>query len=191
MDNKERANRFLIARTGLNQHGKETKAKVYEETGVPASALVDYENPDSSRALNLDYVQKLANHYGLNAAWLLGQSDSWSTERDIRPICDATGLSPESVWILKDLMKDEQKKKLINAFIESEEFTRMIIALEQIRNSSANEGNDGTVDYSRAIGFMGKDQEIVFNESDYWDMKLWQISRELEKAMRLLIGSEL
>lgn len=187
MDTKERANRFLIARTGLNKHGEETKAKVYEETGVPASALVDYENPDSSRALNLDYVQKLADHYGLNAAWLLGQSDSWSTEGDIRQICDATGLSPESVWILKDLMKDEQRKKLINAFIESEEFSRLILILEKIRLSPACDGNEGTVDYSRAFSLLSEDQDTVFNEGDYREMRFWQASREMENLIRRIV----
>ena len=40
MDGRERAKRFLAARTGLNKNGEEGKQKVYELTGVPASAIV-------------------------------------------------------------------------------------------------------------------------------------------------------
>ena len=185
MDGKERARRFLMARTVLNQHGEETKNKVYEITGVPASALVDYENPDSSRALNLKNVQKLADHYGLNAAWLLGQSDSWSLEGDIRQVSDMTGLSPEAIWALQDLMKDEGRKKFINSLLASEEFSRMVYALSGMKNLKDSERSNA-VDYISALNGFGGGDQIGLCERDVADLRLWKASRAMEEIMRKL-----
>lgn len=180
MDNRERANRFHLARIGLNKHGEETKTKVYELTGVPASAIVAYENPESTRSLNIKNVQKLADHYGVNSAWLLGQSESWSLESDIRQISESTGLTPEAIWALQTLTKDEEQRGFINQFLASEEFAQIVHSLQSMKKASSNEPVNSCVDYTTALTQQEVEKELAFNERDIQDIKLWKASRNME-----------
>ena len=189
MDGKERAKRFLLARTGLNQNGEEGKVLVYKLTGVPSSALVAYENPESTRALNVDYVQRLAEHYGVNAAWLLGQSESWSLEKDLRQVCEATGLSPDAVQALQGLTEDGERRKFINMFLASEEFSRLVYSVIGMKHMKDTD-HFNAVDYSEVLhGFAGE-EDIGFCEGDYLDMRIWRAGRELENVMRAFAREE-
>lgn len=184
MDAKERARRFQLARTSLNQNGEEGKMLVYKRTGVPSSALVAYENPESSRALNVEYTQKLAEHYGVNAAWLLGQSESWSLEKDLRQVCDMTGLSPEAVQALQELTGDGERRLFVNRFLASEEFSRMVYSMTGMKRLNSFEHSD-SVDYADAFrGYAGGD-DLGFSEEDYIDMRIWKAGRGLENVMRM------
>lgn len=187
MDNRERANRFHLARIGLNKHGEETKTKVYELTGVPASAIVAYENPESTRSLNVKNVQKLADHYGVNSAWLLGQSESWSLEGDIRQISESTGLTPEAIWALQKLTKNETQRSFVNALLVSEEFSRIIKSFPYIKRSTDPKPDSTIVDYSSIMNQTDGESSPEFKESDYLDMKLWKASRDLETVLKRLI----
>ena len=184
MDGKERANRFYLARVGFNRHGKETKTRVYEETGVPASAIVDYENPQSTRSLNIKNVQKLADHYGVNAAWLLGQSESWSLDTDIRQISESTGLTPEAIWALQALTKDEGQRSFINHFLASDEFARIVCSLQSTKEISGTTSTDSCIDYTAAITQSDAENELSLNECDIRDMKLWKASRDMESFLK-------
>lgn len=184
MDNKTRAERFILARTGLNQHGEETKAKVYEETGVPASALVDYENPESSRLPSVKNVQKLADHYGVNAAWLLGQSENWSSRADIQQIGEMTGLNPEAVMALQELMKDEKRREFINRLLASEEFSRMVCTIQELNSMKGSDDSANAVDYAEAFSRNNDgEMELTLNERDYTDLKLWQAEKEISRLL--------
>ena len=188
MDGKERAARFRMARTSLNQNGSETKARVYEQTGVPASALVAYESPESTRALSIEYVNRLAAHYGVNAAWLLGQSESWSMEQDVRRICELTGLTPDAVMSLRELMSDEGRRKAVNTFLASEEFTRFIFLLQGMKQTNDSDGSPSVVDYSDALRNSNTGDCFTFNEKDYADMRTWRAEREMRQLTEKLIG---
>lgn len=189
MDGKERAQRFLLARTGLNQNGEEGKMLVYRRTGVPSSALVAYENPESTRALNVGYVQRLADHYGVNAAWLLGQSESWSLERDLRQACDLTGLSPDAIESLQEMTKDENQRRCINVMLSSGEFARIVRLMAGLKQTHPPE--DGTsadsVDYVGMLSRFDGEGDYGFSEGDYTDLRLWQAGREMEKLIRSIL----
>lgn len=184
MDSRERANRFHLARVGFNRHGKETKAKVYEETGVPASAIVDYENPESTRSLNINNVQKLADHYGVNAAWLLGQSESWSLDADIRQVSECTGLTPEAIWALQALTKDEGQRGFINTLLASEEFARVVHSMQYLKDALHDKPADSCVDYAAAFAQQEDENELSMHESDIREMKLWKASRDMESILK-------
>lgn len=187
MDNKTRAERFTLARIGLNQHGEETKTKVYEETGVPASALVAYENPESNRTVNTDYVLRLADHYGVNAAWLLGQTESWSNRVDVQQIGEMTGLNPEAVMALQELMKDNERKDFINKLIASEEFARIVYTLQGLKHLKTSDDSSSAVDYAEAFNRNSDGElELTLCESDYTDLKLWKAEKEITRLMERL-----
>ena len=183
MTNAERAQRFLMARTMLNRNGRETKRAVSMATGVQSSALVDYENPQSSRVPNGTSVEKLAVHYGVNAAWLFGQSESWSADTDIQSVCDTIGLTPDAVNILRDYMKDPVKKELVNSFICSEEFSRTIILLQAMRRMEHD--TTKAVDYTSAFS-AALDCDLTLSEQDVSEMMVWRASQEMTNVIREL-----
>lgn len=186
MNSEERAKRFQKARTMLNTHGEEGKQKVYELTGVPASAIVAYENPESTRGLNVQYVQRLAEHYGVNAAWLLGQSESWSQDKNVQQACEMTGLSPEALAAIQELARNPERKEFINSFLASEEFSRMVYTMIGTKRLKNKAGSD-VVDYTDALRICPDDTGYGFREEDYMDMRIWKAGRELENIMRAYV----
>ena len=189
MTNAERAKRFRAARTELNQHGAETQAQVYTATGVPASAISNLENPESSRIPSSEKVNALAEHYGVNVAWLTGQSESPSLNENSRVATDTIGLSPKAVEKLTRMMADPKQKNAINRMIESKQFGQMIqsiINLSDITKSAENsKSTEEPVDFSDAIRKYGNELTTPFNlaESNIHDFYRWKA----EHSMQVLI----
>ena len=194
MTNAERAKRFRTARTELNQHGTETQAQVYTATGVPASAISNLENPDSNRIPSSEKVNVLAEHYGINVAWLTGQSESPSLNENSRIATDTIGLSPKAVEKLTRMMADPKQKNAINSMIESEHFERMIQAIIVLADESLSDREDGVpneiVDYGEAIRKHTSDTPIGFNlaEGDLHDYYSWKAERTMEALLRDVIN---
>ncbi len=197
MTNEERARRFRLARTDLNPRGAETLMQVHKATGVSVSALSELENPASSRFPGARNLSILAQHYSVNAAWLSGQSDSWSLNEDYRIVTDLLGLSPAAVEKLKDYMADDVKKAVINSLIESKEFDRLIQSLGVLSDYAgepprAEDGSD-TVDYGKAARkFAGDEQRISFTlaEGDMRSYIAWKVSRDMDALISRMIGEK-
>ena len=195
MDNQERARRFMMARTELNRNGSETKMQVYAETGVSASALSNLENPERNRIPSGKSISLLADHYGVNAAWLTGQSDSWSLHEDTQGLTDAIGLSPRAAEKLTCMMADKQTRWAINQLIESPRFDRMITAISRLGGALEEENEDvrkdGIVDFDAAFqqyGGKNESQPLTLAEGDYRDMLQWRAEREMEELIRETIS---
>ena len=194
MTNLERAHRFQMARVELNRNGEETMTQVYEATGVSPSVLSTLENPESSRQPSTKNLIRLAQHYGVNAAWLAGQSASWSLNEDLRSVTDLTGLSPCAVEKLRLLMEDNVKRDTINSLIESEEFDQLISAVSVLSDYSGEAPvveDTETVDYGRAIRkYAGGEKQLDFRlaEGDMRSYLSWKASRSLDALIgRMLI----
>ncbi len=104
MTNAERARRFKEARTELNPRGAETQAQVYAATGVSASAISNLENPESGRVPSSEIVNKLAEYYQVNSAWLTGQANSPSLNENSQTLTNVIGFSPRAAEKLVRLM---------------------------------------------------------------------------------------
>ena len=193
MDNRERAIRFRTARTDLNRNGSETMQAVSRATGVGASTICDLENPDSRRAPSAKNVNLLAEHYGGNAAWLTGQSDSPSLREDIRAATDMTGLSEKAISILRDLTADDDTRTFVNEFIESAEFSRMIRMIRALRQPKVSEDFSwdpaGPVDYTKVMQtYYGDSDETSMAEGSAGDLYEWLIGRDMNDIVRKLSG---
>lgn len=70
-------NRFKLARTAHNQHGKQSVNEVKIATGIQASLIndIEAENPIKPRGVSYLVVKKLAQHYGVSSDYLLGLTD--------------------------------------------------------------------------------------------------------------------
>ena len=186
MTNEERARRFRIARTELSPHGMETQAQVYTATGVSASAISNLENPENSRVPSSKIVNTLAEYYGVNAAWLTGQSESWSLNKDSQALTKVLGFTPRAADKITRLMADEKTRKAINDLIESDRFDRMIRAIARLSDmpQAVPDGSwkADTVDYSAVVRqYGGSDSSMAFElaEGDIRDLITWKSEREL------------
>lgn len=193
MTNAERAKRFKAARTEYNRHGAETLAQVYATTGVSASAISNLENPESNRIPSSGKVTMLAEHYGVNVAWLTGQSESPSLNENSQIATDTIGLSVKAVDKLTRLMADPEQKAAINSMIESEHFDQMIQAIIVLANESLPDRNEGNqneiVDYGEAIRWHTGDASIGFSlaEGDLHDYYCWKAERTMGELIRDVI----
>lgn len=197
MTNEERAFRFKKARTELNPKGEETLAQVHDATGVAASTLSELENPDSSRNPGSKTLSLLAEHYRVNAAWLAGQSDSWSLNDDLRAVTDQLGLSPLAVEKLRVLMADEANRDAVNSLIESEEFDRLIrsvAVLSDYTGAPPMVPDTETVDYAAAVReHTGKEKHLAFEfaEGDIRSFLSWKVSRDVDALIgRMMKGDK-
>ena len=195
MTNAERARRFKVARTELNPRGAETQAQVYAATGISASAISNLENPENSRVPSSKIVNTLAEYYGVNAAWLTGQSESWSLNKDSQALTKVLGFAPGAADKITRLMADEKTRKAINELIESERFDRMIHAISRLTDmpQEVPEGswNADTVDYAEAVRkHAGNDSSLAFElaEGDIRDLFIWKAEKEMEGLIRELTG---
>ena len=187
MTDFERAKRFREARTKRNQHGTQTLMEVAEATGISTSTLSTLENPEHSRVPSSKNVNILAQHYGVNPGWLLGQSISPSMDVNTQMVTDYTGLSTEAIRIIRNLTRDEIDRRLVNAFIESEEFQKLIYTAQVIRDPGTGEVAEKkpVVDYTQAMKDAGNNPDmLVFSESDREDMILWKAQRLTERMIR-------
>ena len=91
-------NRFKLARTIHNQHGKESVKSVFEKTGISKSLIDDLEsNVGKKRAVSYLTVKELAEYYGVTSDYLLGLSDNPSRDEDIQIAAKTTGLSNTAI----------------------------------------------------------------------------------------------
>ncbi len=121
MDVKKRATRFKEARENIN----ESLRTVDEKTGISKSTIHKLESEDDSTKVNYVDICTLADHYKVNVAWLMGQSDSPSLDENIQIVTKTTGLSNEAINMIKS-MKDNKLIDSLNKLLESEDFSRMV-----------------------------------------------------------------
>ena len=141
--------RFYDARTKLNQHMKDGKEEsintVGRNTDVPVSSISLYERGD--RIPNTKNAQILAEYYGVNVAWLLGQSDSYTLNEDSQIVTKLTGLSSDVVEWLSSVKANTDTISCLNALLSSYDFRRSLLMLTQAKKmSEQNTQDDETAD---------------------------------------------
>lgn len=89
--------RFIKARNEYNINGAQTQKAAAEGAGISASLLSEIENNEKSRDVGCYHIVKLAKYYGVSVDYLLGLSDVWHVEPDIKATCEYTGLSEDAI----------------------------------------------------------------------------------------------
>lgn len=115
MNKNETTNRFKLARTAHNQHGKQSANDVKEATGISASLINDIEAEDPAKIRGVSYlvVKKLAQHYGVSSDYLLGLTDvprKGMTIREIVAIDEIVDALDSASKRLKDVVAKEEHK---------------------------------------------------------------------------------
>jgi len=139
--------RFYIARTKLNKHNKDGKIEsintVAEKTNIPISSLFLYEHSDEKkrRLPNMKNALQLADYYGVNVLWLLGQPGaSESLNESNQVVTRTTGLSSKSIDNLQKIT-DEDEKQTLNRLLETDSFRAVITWLSLAEGMIQREAN--------------------------------------------------
>ena len=75
-----------------------TREEIAQVLNCDTSLITKHYNGD--RNITLDYAVKYAKHFNISLDYLVGITDTPTMDKDIRFICDYTGLSDEVVKML-------------------------------------------------------------------------------------------
>lgn len=189
--------RFVLARTKYNQHGKQSITEVSRDTGVSKSLISNIENSLKEREVGSSRVIELAKHYGVSVDYLLGLTDCIRYNADLRAICDYTGLSEITVECL--CRYSEDTKRLLDVIFSSESDIAIMEQITECANAdrvyekSINNVISGNTDISEFTkqkishfdinAFYAQQNFFVlmdFLRGEYED-KIEQINREKEE----------
>ena len=104
-----------------------TREQIAEALKCDTSTITKHYNGD--RRITIDYLVKYAQYFDVSADYLLGLTDVATTDKDLRFVCDYTGLDEKTVKILNSFKKN-------NKYINS-----VMLYIKQLKNiwSSNNE----------------------------------------------------
>ena len=174
-------NRFKLARTVYNQHGKQSVKTVSEATNPPISkSLIDdlESNVGKKRAVSYLTVKQLAQYYGVTSDYLLGLSDIPCFDTRLQAVNQVTGLSVDAIIKLSDLKEsDPSLSGLVSLLLEDSNCFYFLSLIQSIIESK-----DGMVELSIA----GKEMRILDRNflSAVLQTKLIENIGELAKAYK-------
>lgn len=101
------------------------QSEVADQLSVHRSIISYYES--GTRKPSLEALIMLADFYNVSLDYLVGRTDAPTTDRDLRAVCDYTGLSDRAIeklhqYTLRNLEHDvfrEEMFSLTNKFIEN------------------------------------------------------------------------
>lgn len=134
-------NRFKQARI---MSGGKSLDRVASESGISKNTIwkLELDKVDAGYSI----VTKLANYYGVNVSWLIGQSDTPVLDEDHQIVTGITGLSENAISNLQR-MKAWKLMDAMNAIVETEDFIRVVEqfdasrAILQCNNETLKEGH--------------------------------------------------
>ena len=136
------ANKNALFPSRLRELRKEkgvSQDQLSKELGVSKSTIGLYETGDTLP--DAKTLRDLAVYFDASADWLLGLSDVKTLDKNIRNICEYTGISENNIkWIsrinLHQTMTEDLSKQLLkslNDFIMSDDFPDILVGVSNIR----------------------------------------------------------
>lgn len=134
----------------LREKSGKAQEEICTELGVTQQTLSRYEK--GQRQASLDFVFKASKFFDVSVDYLLGLTDIKSTNSSIKEICEFTGLTEESLQILKHYKNDYHKiitdlngnefnltkKDIINIILSSDFFLDQIDITEDFYSDMIN-----------------------------------------------------
>lgn len=99
----DRSNIMIKRLKNLIDCSGKSREVIAKAIGCDVSTITKQYNGD--RKLTIDFVVKYAKYFNVSTDYLLGVTDVQTVDNDIKFICNYTGLSDESVDVLKQLNK--------------------------------------------------------------------------------------
>lgn len=84
-----------------------------------------------SRIPNTEQLKKIAEFFSVSADYLLGLTDAKTTDKDLRFVCDYTGLSEESIKIIKSRINGKCVIEVLNGILNNGQGSLFFVRLAQ------------------------------------------------------------
>ena len=107
--------------TALRKKQNKKRQEVADDLGISRSSLEYYEK--NKRKPDIEVLTKIADYYGVSADYLLGRTNAETTDKDLRFVCEYTGLSDEAAIVLHlwhTCGGDKRIISIVNLLLESE-----------------------------------------------------------------------
>ena len=93
-----------------------TREQIAEALKCDTSTITKHYNGD--RRITIDYLVKYAQYFDVSADYLLGLTDVATTDKDLRFVCDYTGLDEKTVKILNSFKKNNKYINSVMRYIK-------------------------------------------------------------------------
>lgn len=120
----------------LREKKEITQQTLADNLGITRQSLSLYEQAE--RTINIDLLVKISKFFDVSTDYLLGLTQTKTTDADFKSVCDYTGLSEKAV---EKLCKIKQKNKInalsdtISDLIENENFElALVLASQYLKN---------------------------------------------------------
>ena len=84
--------------TALRKKQNKKRQEVADDLGISRSSLEYYEK--NKRKPDIEVLTKIADYYNVSADYLLGRTNAETTDKDLRFVCEYTGLSENTIMTL-------------------------------------------------------------------------------------------
>ena len=159
--------------TALRKKQNKKRQEVADDLGISRSSLEYYEK--NKRKPDIEVLTKIADYYNVSADYLLGRTNAETTDKDLRFICEYTGLSENAISTLCEL---HDPVNVIN--LAPAEIVPLIDFL--INDMGVRLTDDGCAyrhgailprlsDYLKCVGFGSKQEVFVTQDGKIFESK--------------------
>ena len=159
--------------TALRKKQNKKRQEVADDLGISRSSLEYYEK--NKRKPDIEVLTKIADYYNVSADYLLGRTNAETTDKDLRFICEYTGLSENAISTLCEL---HDPVNVIN--LAPAEIVPLIDFL--INDMGVRLTDDGCAyrhgailprlsDYLKSVGFGSKQEVFVTQDGKIFESK--------------------
>ena len=159
--------------TALRKKQNKKRQEVADDLGISRSSLEYYEK--NKRKPDIEVLTKIADYYGVSADYLLGRTNAETTDKDLRFICEYTGLSENAITTLSELHDPVNVLNVVPA-----EIVHLVDFL--INDMGVRLTDDGCAyrhgailprlsDYLKCVGFGSKQEVFVTQDGKIFESK--------------------
>lgn len=159
--------------TALRKKQNKKRQEVADDLGISRSSLEYYEK--NKRKPDIEVLTKIADYYNVSADYLLGRTNAETTDKDLRFICEYTGLSENAISTLCELHDPVNALNVVPA-----EIVPLIdFLINDMGVRLTDEGcayRHGAIlprlsDYLRCVGFGSKQEVFVTQDGKIFESK--------------------
>lgn len=149
----------------LRTDRKLTQVDLAEKLNCNRQKIADWERGKSTpSADDLILISKL---FGVSTDYILGLSEAATTDRDLRFVCDYTGLNEEAVDNLSAISSDEDISDCLNMVLESKDFQRLLLDIYIYCKAKYNSDNAVKLHGNSVFKESKQRQALMAEEEDY------------------------
>lgn len=171
----------------LIENSGKTRKEIAEQLKCDTSTITKHYNGD--RDITTDFLIKYANLFDVSADYLLGLSDTPTTDKDIQFICDYTGLSERAIEVLSIYNNNKRTKNkltpIINKLLKSHKLPFICWCIDDFSEAIEQKNNvlDCLMTEDLRLSENNEDKENVIEQykklTDKADLSLFRLQETI------------